>query len=325
MSLTRVLFIGFDVVHPCYDDFLDAIGGKHAVSLYDAARPIAEQMREVWVVVDQGGWGTHAMVDAAAAAGVKLWQVIGTGLDHLDVNYILGKGMPLANTPGIFSGVALAEHAIFLMLCFAKNLRQSESNVRSGVFFYPETEELQGKTLGLVGFGASGRELAKRAWALGMRTLAVDPFEVPRSELDEYHVEFFGGPEKLGKLLAEADYLSLHTPLTSKTRHLIDERAFGLMKPTAVLVNVARGEIVDEKALINALRSCRIRGAGLDTFTREPLDPSHPFLQMDNVIATPHIAGGTRGTSQRRTQAAAENVFRIANGLPPLYRLTAAE
>lgn len=326
MSTIRVLFVGFkDLAPPCYRDFLEAIGGQCTVSLYDPSRPIADQLDGVRVVVDQGGWGTHAMVNAAKTAGVDLWQVIGTGLDHLDVKYILEKGIGLANTPGIFSGIALAEHALFFMLCFAKNLHESVDNIRSGVFFHPTNEELQDKTLGLVGFGASARELAKRASALGMRILAMDAVEVPQSVLNEYHVEFLGGPQDLAKVLAEADYVSLHAPLTSKTRHLIDETAFGLMKPTAVLVNVARGRIVDEKALIHALQTGKIRGAGLDTFAHEPLDPSHPLLHMKNVIATPHVAGGTTATLRRRTHAAAQNVFRIAKGLPPLYQVTASE
>jgi phosphoglycerate dehydrogenase-like enzyme len=126
-------------------------------------------------------------------------------------------------------------------------------------------------------------------------------------------------------VLAEADYVSLHAPLTSKTRHLINKRALGLMRPTAVLLNVARGEIVDQPALVEALQAGKIRGAGLDTFAHEPLDPSHPLLQMANVIATPHIAGGTRGTLRRRTAAAAENIFRTAKELPPLYQITTVE
>jgi phosphoglycerate dehydrogenase-like enzyme len=326
MSPTRVLFIGFqDLVSACYNDFLESIGGKCPVSLYDPSEAIADQMSDVRVVVDQGGWGTHTMVDAARVAGIDLWQVIGTGVDHLDVKYILEKGITLANTPGIFSAVALAEHALFFIFCFAKNLHQSMENIRSGICFHPTNEELHNQTLGLIGFGASARELTKRASALGMRILAVDAAEVPRSVVDQYHLDFLGSPQDLPRLLAEADYLSLHAPLTSQTRHLVSDAAFRLMKPTAVLVNVARGGIVDEDALIRALQGGTIRGAGLDTFAHEPLDPLHPLLQMKNVIATPHVAGATRATSRRRCQAAAENVFRIGNGLPPLYQVTAVE
>jgi phosphoglycerate dehydrogenase-like enzyme len=320
----RILFIGFrDLVHPCYDDFLEAIAGKHEVALYDPKSSIPQQFGGAQVVVDQGGWASHEMVDSAKS--VKLWQVIGTGLDHLDVKYILDNRVPVANTPGVFSGVALAEHALFFMFCFAKNLHLSTSNLRGGIFYHPMNDELGGKTLGLVGFGASGRELAKRAAALGMRVIAIDALPATPEVLKEHYIDFFGTPEDIDKLLAEADYVSLHTPLTSKTRHLINRRALGQMKPTAVLINVARGEIVDQAALVDALEAGKIRGAGLDTFAHEPLDPSHPLLKMSNVVATPHIAGGTRGTLKRRTKAAAENIFRLEKGLPPLYQITAVE
>jgi phosphoglycerate dehydrogenase-like enzyme len=326
MSSIRILFFGFqDLVHPCFDDFVDAVDGRYPVSLYDSTLPTAEQFRDVKIVIDQGGWGSHPMVDAAVAAGVRLWQVIGTGLDHLDIGYILKSGLPLANTPGIFSGVGLAEHAVFLMLCFAKNFSLSTKNIMSGVFYHPTNEELEGKTLGLVGLGASGRELAKRASAMGMRILAVDAAEIPQSILEEYGIESVGKPEDLRKLLQEADYLSLHTPLTSKTRHLIDGQALSLMKPSSVIINVARGELIEEAALLEALKSGRIRGAGLDTFAHEPISPSHPLLRLENVIATPHIAGGTTGTIRRRGQAAAQNVFRVMDGKPPLFQITSVE
>jgi D-3-phosphoglycerate dehydrogenase len=237
----------------------------------------------------------------------------------------LEKGASIANTPGIFSGVALAEHALFLMLCLAKNVDESRKNVRSGIYYHPMNEELAGKTLGLVGFGGSAREVAKRAGGMQMRILAVDAVAIPRAVQEEYHLDFFGTPDDLSKLLKESDFLSIHTPLTSKTHHLINRQSFNLMKPTAILINVARGEIVDEAALIEALQTGQIRAAGVDVFTHEPPDPNHPLLHMENVIATPHIAGMTRGTSHRRGNAAAENVFRVAQGLPPLYQVTSAE
>lgn len=321
-SRLNVLYIGFqDLVHPLYDDLLEAIDGKHSVVLYDPSGPLRAQFN-VQVVVDQGGWGTHEMIDAALAGGTRLWQVIGTGLDHLDVGYLNGKGIPVSYSPGFLSGVALAEHAIFFMLCLAKNLNASRKNIQSGVFYHPLNEELQGKTLGLVGFGGSGRELAKRAWALGMRVLAIDVVDVPPAVQQEHHIEFLGGPTELATLLKQADYVSLHAPLTSDTHHLINRQAFEVMKPTACLINVARGEIIDTAALIEALQTGKIRGAGLDAFSPEPLPVDHPLLHLDNVIATPHIAGGTRGTCQRRGRAAAENILRLAEGLPPLYQIT---
>lgn len=316
----RLLFIGFqDLVHPLFDYFVEAIGGRHLVDLYDPQRPFADQLQGVQAIIDQGGWGTHAMADAAARAGVKLWQVIGTGLDHLDVNYLLDRRVPVSYSPGFLSGLALAEHALMFMLCLAKKWSQAQANIHSGVFYHPVLDELQGKTLGLVGFGGSARELAKRAWAMGMRSLAMDLVNVDSEILRDCHVEYFGTTDALPKLLAESDFLSLHVPITPQTRHMIDRTAFAQMKKTAFLINVARGELVDEAALLEALTTGQIQGAGLDTFTDEPLSVEHPLLKMPNVLATPHIAGGTHGTSRRRCQAAAENIFRIAQGLPPFH------
>jgi phosphoglycerate dehydrogenase-like enzyme len=322
----KIVFIGFaDLVHPWFDDFREAIAGQHEIHLVDKSMPLSPQFAGAQVVVDQGGWGTREMIDAAVSSGVKLWQVIGTGLNHLDVEYILKVGIPLANTPGIFSGIALAEHVIFLMLCFAKNLRLSNENIRAGNFYHPMNDELCGKTLGLIGFGGSARELAKRASAMGMRVLAIDVASVPDDVIKPFNLDFFGGTSDLDRLLTEADYLSIHIPLTAKTNGLINRESFRKMKPTAILINVARGEIIDEPSLIDALQSGRISGAGLDVFTEEPLNPNHPLLRMNNVIATPHLAGGTRGTSRRRGKAAADNVFRVAEGLPPLYVVTSPD
>jgi phosphoglycerate dehydrogenase-like enzyme len=185
------------------------------------------------------------------------------------------------------------------------------------------TDELPGQTLGVVGLGASGRELARRASALEMRVVAVDPVEVATEVLAASGVEWCGGTDRLASLLRESDYVSLHVPLNARTRHLLDAQLLLLMKPSAVLINVARGGLVDEAALLDMLRSGRLRGAGLDVFTQEPLAADSPFLALDNVIATPHVAGVTRGTSQRRAEACVENVDRIAQGLEPLYEITA--
>jgi phosphoglycerate dehydrogenase-like enzyme len=323
----KVLFLPIPaILHPWYDDFVRALDGRFPVDLYDPERSIDDQLQDVGVVVDHGGSvGTREMLDAACRAEVRLWQVLGTGLDHVDVQAFLDRGMPLANTPGPFSAVALAEHALFMALYFAKNFPQSQRNIRSGVFSGPVNEELCGKTLGLVGLGASGRELATRAAVLGMRIIAVDVVNVPTSVLEACHVSYFGKPEDLGYLLTESDYVSLHVPLTSATRHLIDASALERMKPSAVLINVARGEIADEDALIQALRDHTIRGAGLDTFAHEPLRPDHPFFELANVLVTPHVAGVTTGTSWRRAQAAAENVCRVAEGREPLYLITGVE
>ena len=297
-----------------YPYFVKANEDRFPFEVYDPDRSTAEQFEGVSVVIDPGGAvGTRALIDAALAAGVKLWHVTTNGTDHVDVAYFLEKGLPLANSPGRLSAVPLAEHVIMLILCFAKNLKHN----RADGWQRAMGEELAGKKLGLIGFGASAREVARRAWPLGMRIMAIDVVSFPQAELDEFHVEFQGGPEQLDHVLAEADYLSLHVHLNATTRQMIDRRALELMKSTAVLLNIARGGLVDEAALVEALQQGGIRGAGLDVFEEEPLPADHPLLQLDNVILTPHSSGLTPDTPRRRMEAAVENVERIANGLPP--------
>jgi phosphoglycerate dehydrogenase-like enzyme len=325
MCPMRVLFVprpGNE--EPWRADLANELGGEASLSSLDGSRPLDGQFAGVDVVVDQGGHGTPMMIDAAARAGVRLWQVLGTGLDHTEVDRILARGMRLANTPGASSGVALAEHALFLMLCLAKRLHASERNARCGRLHDPMTDEIAGQTLGLVGLGASGRELARRAAALGMTVIAVDAAEVDAAAAGSVGVAWCGRPADLPRLLAEADYVSLHVPLTPQTRHLIDAGRLALMKPTAALVNVARGGIVDEGALAAALREGRLRAAGVDVFTEEPPDPANPLLHLDNVVATPHVAGMTYGTSRRRAAACAENVRRLRAGLAPLHEVIRA-
>ena len=310
-------------VEPWLSDFRAAADGALDYAVLDPDRPLADQLAGVEVVVDQGGHATKEQIDAGAAAGVRLWQVLGTGVDHTEVAHMQSRGIAVANTPGQFSAVALAEHALMFVLCLAKNLRESEANTRVGRMYQPVNDELAGQLLGIVGLGASGRELAARARALGMRIQAVDVVDVPSDRLEELGVERFSGLDGLDELLASSDYVSLHVPLNAETRHLVDERRLRLMKPTAALVNVARGRLVDEDALVLVLRERAIRGAGIDVFGQEPLEPDNPLLGLDNVIATPHTAGVTRGTSQRRSAVCVENAQRVLRGEEPLYLIPA--
>lgn len=306
--------------HPWCEDVIQAIGDRHDLSVFDDTQPLAPQFEGVEAVIDHGGSvGSRAMIDAAHDA--RLWQILGTGFDHFDLDYIRQKGVPAANCPGQFSSIALAETAMMFILMLARRYRDAAANFQAGVFYQPLGRELHGLNLGIIGFGASGQALARRAKASGLRILAIDVRPIEPEILEEIRPDFLGGPAEMDGMIAESDFLSLHLHLNPTTRHIIDARRLSLMKPAACLINVARGALVDETALYDALTAGTLGGAGLDVFAKEPVDPTAPVFQLPNVAVTPHIAGVTDGTSRRRAACAAQNVDRVAQGLEPLYRI----
>jgi phosphoglycerate dehydrogenase-like enzyme len=321
MKRLTVLFLPQPGVDPVWQAEIEAaVGARHDLRIYDRTAPLEPQFRGVQVVIDTGGSvGTRAMYDTAT--GTKLWQILGTGLDHVDVAYLRTKGFAVANCPGQFSHVGLAECAMMFILMLARRYREAAANFDARVRYKPMGGELEGRVLGIVGLGASGRELARRARGFGMRLQAIDVRPIEPEVLAELAPEFVGTPADLDRVVRESDVLSLHLHLNPETRHTIDARRLSLMKPTAFLVNVARGALVDEAALYDALLAGRIGGAGLDVFAAEPPEPGLPVYRLPNVVVTPHIAGATDGTARRRAAAAAENVDRVAAGLEPLYRV----
>ena len=305
---------------PWVDDVIAAVSRNHNLTLLDFDKPLAPQFKGQEMVIDFGGSvGTREMVDAATDA--RLWQVLGTGLDHFDMDYWRSKKMPVANAPGPFSAVALAETAMMFMLLLARRYNEAIANLRVVKMYKPIGYEMVGKRLGMIGFGASAIELAKRAKGFGLVMSAIDIRDISDAEKEEYGLDFTGKPNDMDKVIAESDFLSLHLHLNPSTRHTIDARRLGLMKPTSYLINVARGALVDEDALLKALQEGKLAGAGIDVFGKEPPDVSGPLFHMDNVITTPHIAGITDGTSRKRAQCAADNADRVAAGLEPLYRV----
>ena len=314
--------LGPSMFKPSGDDVVAAIGDRHDLHILDYDQPIAPQFEGVDVVIDHGGSaGTREMADAAAGK-VRLWQILGTGFDHFDMDYWGSKQLPVANCPGIFSAVALAECAMMFILMLARQYPVTQTNLSQGELYRPVGLELDGLNLGIVGFGASGIELARRAGPFGLKMSAIDIRDVGVDEVSEFGLESVGKPEDLDSVIATSDFLSLHLHLNEETRHTIDARRLCLMKSTAFLINVARGALVDEAALIEALAEGKIAGAGLDVFGQEPPDLDSAIFSLPNVIATPHISGGTDGTSRKRAGAAAENVNRIAAGLEPLYLIS---
>lgn len=305
---------------PWVDEVVAAISPGHNLTMLDYNQPLAPQFKNQEMVIDFGGsMGTREMVDVAH--DTRLWQVLGTGVDHFDLDYWRSKNMPVTNCPGPFSAVALAECAVMFMLLLTRRYNEAVANLAVGRMYKPTGYEMVGKQLGIIGFGASGIELARRAKGFGLRMLAIDIRDISDAEKDEYRLEFTGKPDAMDKVIAESDFLSLHLHLNKSTRHIMDARRLGLMKPTAYLINVARGALVDEAALMQALRDGIIAGAGIDVFAQEPPDMSSPLGKMPNVITTPHIAGMTDGTAHKRAQCAATNANRVAAGLEPLYRV----
>lgn len=316
----QVLFLPslLELENPWLSDIQKAVGSRHTLKIYQQDEPLAPQFVGTDVVIDfSAGAVTREMADAASS--VKLWQLLGTGYDYFDLEYWQMMKIPVANCPGVFSAVPLAESAIMFMLMLAHRWHGTQESLSEGIFYQPLGSELDSKLLGLVGLGATGCELARKARAFSLRVRAIDIRHVSPEEQRELGLEFVGKPDDLDDLIPQCDFLSLHVYLNSATRHMIDARRLGLMKPTAFLINVARGALVDEQALYKAISEERLAGAGLDVFGTEPMDPAHPLLKLKNVVATPHTASVTVGTSQRRAACVAENIERIADGLPPLY------
>ncbi|MGH9158522.1 MAG: NAD(P)-dependent oxidoreductase [Vicinamibacteraceae bacterium] len=318
----RVLYLSF--LAPEDDPWLpqvqQQVGSRHTLALYDRRRPARAQLDGVEAVIDLGGHtGTRALADAATS--VRLWQILGTGFEHFDVEYFGRRRIPVAHCPGQFSAVPLAECAMMFILMLTRHWNACRGSIQARRVSEPFGLELTGRLLTVVGFGSSGIELTRRARAFGMRVAAVDVRAISQDERDRLGLEFAGGPSDLDDLLRESDFLSLHDHLNGSTHHLIDERRLRLMKRTAYVINVARGALIDQQALLLALREGRIAGAGLDVLTSEPIDPSDPLLSLPNVLVTPHVAGVTDGTARRRALCVLENIDRIACGKEPHYRV----
>lgn len=292
---------------------------KHDLLVYDEDRPVAEQFVGRELVLDVGGWGTREMIDAATDA--KLWQILGRGTDHTDVDYIKSKGIIACNVSGLSTAVPLAECAMMHILMLARRFHEGTAVLERGEFFEPVGRSLVGLTLGLIGFGASAQELARRAKGFGIRIEATDVRRIEPEILDEIKPDFIGTAKDMKDVIRRSDFLSLHLPLEEGTHHLMNRERLAMMKPTACLINVARGALVDEEALYEALLEGRIGGAGLDVFAQEPPDMNLPVYRLPNVTLSPHNSGSTDFAIRTRAEFGLENANRLAQGLEPLHQV----
>jgi glyoxylate reductase len=283
------------------------------VEMLDAPLPQALAMTrpDVWALaVVQETIDERTLVLLPA---LRLVANYGVGYDRVDVAACTARGVTVTNTPGVVDA-ATADLAFALVLAVRRRVVEADALLRaaqwpSGVDRFL-ADDVAGATIGVVGLGGIGRRVARRARAFDMRVLYSKLRRLPVEEETALEVEY----RALDDLLAEADIVSLHAPLNESTRHLIDERRLSLLRPDACLINTARGGLVDEEALVTALREGRIR-AGIDVFSTEPAVPA-ALLELSNVVLTPHIGSATYATRAAMTRVMVDNILAVANGRP---------
>ncbi len=245
----------------------------------------------------------------AIGSRVKVISSMSVGVDHIDLAEATRRGIPIGNTPGVLTD-ATADQAFALLLAAARRISEAERYVRAGkwVTWTPSLllgTDLAGATLGIVGFGRIGQAVAKRAQGFDLRVIYHDPTAEPA---------YGAQPVDLDTLLRESDFVSIHVPLTKNTRHLVDADFLSKMKPNAVLVNTARGGVLDQTALYNALKSNQIFAAALDVTDPEPLPMDSPLLQLENCLIVPHLGSASKRTRDQMSLLAAQNLIAGLNG-----------
>lgn len=287
---------GLEIRYPSNPHFARGLGGD--------AETIEELRGAAAVLAGGEYFGKHALENLP---DLRVIARVGVGFDRVDVETATRRNVAVTITPTA-NHEAVAEHAMALLLATAKRIVGDDTMLRSGQWKRRLTHPVRGSTLGLVGLGRIGRSLAVRALAFRMRVIACEPNADP-GFVAEHGIELTDLPT----LLASSDYVSLHCPLTPQTRGLFHRETLAQMKPGAVLINTARGGLVVEADLIEALRSGHLRAAGLDVFESEPIAPDHPLLKMDNVVVTPHTAGGD-------TRSLLDMGIEAAHAVATLYR-----
>ena len=300
--MTRVL-----VREPIAEAGIDILRSAFEVDV-DFDSPLADIVDRYDAIVIRSG----TRLDEPLLARARNLRVIGragVGVDNVDVETATRQGILVVNAPES-TVVSAAEHTVGLMLALWRNIPQAHASLKAGRWERSRYagQELAGKTLGILGFGRIGQQVARRALALGMRVLAFDPF-VSRDRFRELGVE---GASSQADVFASSDVVSLHLPLTDETRAVVNEDTLAHAKNGIRIVNAARGELVDEEALLQALRSGKVAAAALDVFSAEPY--SGPLLELDNVVVTPHLAASTEEAQDRAGVIVAEQVAAALEG-----------
>ncbi len=298
--------------HALYKPGMDVLEGKVNLIIPDNGNSdeILEELKQADAYILRIG-----KIDRKAIEQCPNLKVItrpGVGVDSVDVQAATEHGIPVVICPAV-NAVSVAEHALTLILGLAKNLLESCLETRKGNFAvrnrYVSTE-LGGKTVSILGFGNIGRNLALMCSALGMDVVVYDPF-VQKEAVEALGYRYV---DTIPEAAALGDFVSLHMPSNDATRGSIDKPFFEAMKTTGYFINCARGDVVNEEDLIEALQDHKIQGAGLDVLMEEPMSTNHPLMKMDNVLVTPHMAAQTQETTKKTVMLAAESTLRILNG-----------
>lgn len=312
--MARYVVAVTDYVFPNLEPEREALKGLD-VELRSAQAQSAEEVAELVRGAD-AVLVCYAPLTAEAIAGLDHCRVIsryGIGVDNVDLDAATARGIPVTNVPD-YCVDEVSDHALALLMALARKIVYTDRSVRAGEWEMQRAipiHRLRGQTLGLLGFGKIPRALAPKAQALGLRVIATDPY-VPAEVADAAGVQLV----EFDTLLAQSDFLSIHAPLTEETRGLFNADAFRAMKPTAYIINTARGPLIDADALIEALQAGEIAGAGLDVVPVEPLPVDSPLRRMDQVILTPHTAFYSEESLRDLQTKAAEEVARALRGEP---------
>lgn len=299
-------------MQPILDRFEDAFE-KHDIEV--VVPPVNERLGEEellkWIGdIDGVICGDDKFTDRVLRASPRLKVISkwGTGIDSIDVDACKRRGIAVRNTPNAFT-VPVSESVMGYILCFARQLVHMDQDMRAGKWCKHPGVSLRESTLGVIGVGNIGKAVVRRATAFGMRTLGNDLVEMPEEFLAETSIQMVS----LDNLLSRADFVSLNCDLNPTSYHLLSQREFSLMKPTAYVINTSRGPIIDEAAMIKALQEERIAGAGLDVFEVEPLPADSPLRKMKNTLLAPHSANSSPGAWERVHQNTIDNLLEVLN------------